>query len=380
MAFNFGAFGGGLSSGLDSGISNRYNLTREQYLQQQLDMLAAQNMGQSAYANSLFPGASPMPQQSGGMRNIPLIGPLGSALGLWDNPQATQVAAAQQPTQGGGGLPLQPMPAQQPAQMPPQGVAPGQGSGVPMPQPNPAFHAGQGFETSGGGTPSQGGEITPQQAAQTIDRANPGLRQRNPLAFSMAVQTLLEHTQQQAQTSLGREETKAKIADIRAQTGERAGHEAYYRGRAQSQNYIDKRITDEIKGNDRAITELEKEKTNLAKAPFGEIPSAKQERLARVRELNGLLQGYRARGKILEDQLSGKTASTQTKTSAVEGAAGAPKTPEDLYSSLKISDTTLKRFRSMSKDKQTAAISNLRSKGVSEEQINDFINLLELVK
>lgn len=198
MGFNFGAFAGGAADGITAGSNLADQMQQRQVRQAQLDALKNGQLGQQAYTNSMIPGATPVPAGAGAspgivpiLQQMPLIGQIGSELGLWDAP-------AQQ-----GGMPQggpAPAMAGSPASAP---RAPSQG--IPQPAPQAAAQP-------------QSGAPTIQDVAMAIDKANPGLRASNPAAFSQAVQLGYAHVQESLDKNLDREYKGAQIGSVKAQT------------------------------------------------------------------------------------------------------------------------------------------------------------------
>lgn len=207
MGFNFGALAGGMAEGIESGVNLRDQILARQLKQAQLNAFNNNNLGQQAWTNAQIPGMTPMPQGAnpggGGvipiLQQLPLVGQLGQELGLW----GPTPAAAQPPMpspQGSapmGGMPRgQPSPAPQPQ----AGSAPAQAPSQPVGQ-NAA-------STTSTGAPSI------QDVAMAVDKANPGLRQSNPAAFSEAVKLGFKYAQEQAATALDTRYKESQIAGM----------------------------------------------------------------------------------------------------------------------------------------------------------------------
>jgi hypothetical protein len=170
-----------------------------------------------------------------------------------------------------------------------QGVA--QGQGFPVPQRNPAFHAGQGLEQSG---------VNPREIALAVERANPGLRESNRLAFTNAVLHAVQQATAGEERGMERAYKGAQIGELSARSERERGMGEYYKGRAQATSFVDKRTMQEVTQIDKRIMNLE---TQRAKIPGSFAPMAqKQADMARI---DAQLDKLNAQRSALEGRLQG---------------------------------------------------------------------------
>lgn len=202
MGFNFGAFAGGAARGIESGSNLADQMQMRKLRQAQMNAFDASNLGKQAFTNSMIPGMTPMPQGAGAtgvmstLERLPLVGQIGRELGLWGDVPGGAPAGQPAPPTGGmqmaGGMPA-------PMASPPPGG----------PAPQPAASMG-----NPAGQPQNSPSDIMQIVAAAIDRANPGLRQSNPAAFSAAVMLGVEHAQKQQESQLNTDYKRAQIAGI----------------------------------------------------------------------------------------------------------------------------------------------------------------------
>lgn len=270
MAFNLGALAGGLSEGLESGANiNNKNLAAG-LSKDQLMQLRAQHAGQQAFMNTLIPGATPTPNPeiSGidnmkmpAMSQMPVIGDIGRAAGIWA-----------QPPEPAGGMP---MPGRNPM---------GTGGGAapsPAPQPMPQQQPGIAVRQEGNQPPIEShpgmmANMSPQAIAAAIDKANPGLRQRDPAAFAHAVEFGMQQvaaiTQQGQQSQLN----QAQVGHLNAQSEMERAHGQYYGGRAQVAAQGNKFLLEAYKQNEATLRNLQSQKSRIASAFDIRPPEKKQ--------------------------------------------------------------------------------------------------------
>jgi len=369
---DWGSFAGGLSSGMDRGITNVGNLQRDRMLRLQLEQQKAQQQGQQAYMNTLFPGSQSVPQPSGiqlpHLAQLPVIGPMGEAAGLWKQPPEMQPS-----TMG--------MQAPQGMSVGP-GTPPVPGGGMPAPQMNPAFHSmpgaqpmpqqpqqgmvppavrqeqGQTVESVPGFT--SGMQV--QQIAAAIDKANPGLRQNNPQAFVAAVQYAQQQVAELTQQHTEQAYKGAQAEELGARAEMERQHGSYWADRAQTAGIANKALIEQFKRNDIAITSLENQKTRLASS-FTTDPKGVA---SRKLEIDQKLKALYAKQDKLTKQLQGEA--TTQETANVDQELGAP---------IKISNENLSKLKAMSDEQLRSQIEAWRNQGVSEESLRALVNRLK---
>lgn len=321
MGFNLGAFAGGTADGMQAGSKLANDSMARTLTQQQIQDYQNAQVAQSAFANMLMPGMTPMPTmtQPGGaglpaMAQMPILGPISRGIDAIGDFFSGGPAPGSKPPVGD----------QQPFGNPapqPQASAPAGG----MPQPAPSAPGGQ-----PAGLPPQ-----VQAIATAIDRANPGLRASNPRAFAQAVMLGIKQVQDFAGQELERAKAgadiKSKEADVplkEAQGNMYKQHGELYRARADNptpgktqDDVVRRQIGDQIKANE---VQLRHYDNLIAKELNGFMPNSAATK-ARVMEYKKYVDAYRSQNDILKKQLppinSGKTV-TQTVQGVEVGPAG----------------------------------------------------------
>lgn len=220
MGFNIGAFGSGLSEGIGQASTLQDQQLSRQLKQQQLQEYMNAQAGQRAFTNVAMPGANAMPgtpENPGSgwptMAQLPVIGPI--AQGIQDAGSSfMDLFGGGQGGQPSGGM-MPPVPMRSPMPSAPPSAAPDAaagGPGLPQAQPAGADHPGL------AGTPQIPGMQIVTVVAQAIDKANPGLRQSNPQAFTQAVQMGVKQVTDYASNQAEIGKRNAEISHLGAQT------------------------------------------------------------------------------------------------------------------------------------------------------------------
>lgn len=343
MAFNLGAFAGGLASGMSEAEKNAQRQAETALRRQQLNTERAQQMGMQAYYNTMIPGGQPIdaqPQRSP-LAQLPVdifnntLGPQG--LGLFGAP-----AMPQQPQQG----------------MPQQGAT--------MPQGAPRMAQ----------APSLEG-MTPQQIAGAIDAANPGLRQRNPMAYARAVQMAIETGQagQMRKAELGK--TSAQEEELRARAEYDRQHAGWMKERGRVSGVATKPILEAFKQNEMNIRKIMDQRSRIATA--WDINAAEKKQM--LAGLDNELQGYSAQREILRRQLMGQESIEPTKLTPEQKAESTTLAfrPETMGAFKTAPYDRLKRVVDMfkqegaSKERLKALLMKMHEAGVSEDNIRKLI-------
>jgi hypothetical protein len=369
---DWGSFLGGIGQGYSQELKNTGTINQNEMARLQYQNQKAQQLGQQAYMNTLFPGSQSVPQPNGmqlpHLAQLPIIGPMGEAAGLWKQPPEMQPS-----TMG-----AQPQPG---ASVSP-GTPPVPGGGMPAPQMNPAFHSmpgaqpvpqqpqqgmvppavrqeqGQRVESVPGFT--SGMQV--QQIAAAIDKANPGLRQSNPQAFAAAVQYAQQQVAELTQQHTEQAYKGAQTEELGARAEMERQHGSYWADRAQTAGVANKSLIEQFKRNDIAITSLENQKTRLA-ASFTTDPKGVA---ARKLEIEQKLKALYAKQDKLTKQLQGET--TTQEAANVDQELGAP---------IKISNENLSKLKAMSDEQLRSQIEAWRNQGVSEESLRALVNKLK---
>lgn len=371
MTFNLGYFGGGFSQGMNNAFTNMDKLQEIRLRRQALQDWQNQQAAQAAYGNYLYPGSTPVPQPGGGeqpfLSKVPILGDIGGALGLWDQPpEAYQPGMPQQPMAtgpqaaagpppridlGGGAPPQGPATAVAPPQAPAQPAAPQAAAGMP---------------------PGMG------EIAAAVDRANPGLRARNPQAFISAVQMVYQQQTGEQTTQLTADKTRAGIDETKAKTGMYAAHGDYYNNRVQAQSQGNKELTTMFKENEAGIRNLRNQRSRIATA----FDISKPEKKQMLEQLDGQIAAYESRRDIIVRQMRGEESTEPTKFTDEQKAnvLNASKAANPNSIALDIPNDKLSQAKELFKSdpqKFRQMMTNLANKGVSKETLEKFFNMVQ---
>jgi hypothetical protein len=333
---DWGSFLGGAADGLSQGEKNV-----GQRQKNKMDNLAyqdalTQQAANQAVMNAIYPGSKPIPspQQQGGLPSLaqaPVIGPLGNALGLWQQP-------AERP-----GIPQQGVAGPQPPTTTQRGV--------PTPAtPQPTFQP----------------DMQPQQIAILVDRANPGLRQTNPQAFVAAVQLAQQQMQQMRMGNLDTAYKGAQVKELGARGELEQAHGDYYRGGANTTQAGNKALLSMYHETETNIRNLQTQRSKIAT----DWSMNKNEKASMLQQLDQQISGLSARRDILTKQMRGEESTepakaTETQKEAVRQSGLTTKMPKAMLTEAQT------RYKA-DKNWLSKKIISFREAGISDDSIAEF--------
>lgn len=362
MGFNFGAFGSGMSEGIQTGSTLADQQLSRQLKNQQLQEYLNAQAAQRAFTNVSIPGANAMPgtpQQPGSgtptLAQLPIVGPL--VRGAQSAGNAFSDFFGGGPSDGS----MSPPPGQtQVAATPPAPIRNENFDPANTPPVTDASYQLPGMQARA-------------VVAQAMDRANPGLRQSNPQVFAQAVQLGVDHVQKQLGNEAAIAKQNAEVGHLGAQTeAEKSkvplneSHAKLYEERSKygpygrtQQDQINKDITTQINQSSVQLRHYENQKTRLLQSPVMTPEIQRQ-----IVDANNHIQYYQNHLGILQKQQPDYTPPAAATPAPVTPNISAPKQAE-----LK---PVIDKMVGLGGDpvQTTNFVKYLQAKGVPQEEIN----------